>query len=74
MMPSNVFPKHQVLNLNATVNANSAMKKSTIVCIMLCVYLYYARIMYLLDVGCWLLDVGCWLFGCWLFGCWLLAG
>ena len=30
-MPSNVFPKHQVLNLKATVNANSAINKSTIV-------------------------------------------
>jgi hypothetical protein len=49
MMPSQVFPKHQVLNLNATVNANSAMNKSTIVCVMVC--LYYARIMYLLAVG-----------------------
>ena len=34
MMPSHVFPKHQVLNLNATVNAKSAMKKSTMVYIM----------------------------------------
>jgi hypothetical protein len=28
-MPSYVFPKHQALNLNATVSANSAMKKIT---------------------------------------------
>ncbi len=42
-MPSHVFPKHQVLILNAIDNAKSAMKKSTMICIMclLCIDAQY---------------------------------